>query len=121
MDEQARRFRLAARRHQQGKAGPGIRYPKELHHEAVCYARTRQQKGHSLLAISRDLGVKPITLSRWLQETPGSPLRRIEVLSSDSPSLESGSAMQVTVTVPGGIRIEGLDLESLIVLLRRLA
>jgi len=60
MDDRARRFRTTALRYHRGKSGRGIRYPEELHQEAVSYAKARRQRGDSLLAISRDLGVKPV-------------------------------------------------------------
>ena len=121
MDVRARRFRSAALRYHRGKSGRGIRYPEELHQEAVSYTKARQQRGDSLLAISRDLGVKPVTLSRWLQQTRDPAFRRVEIVTSGRPTPGSGAATGVTVTTPSGIRIEGLDLESLIALLRRLA
>jgi len=121
MDDRARRFRAAAFRYHRGKSGRGVRYPEELHQEGVSYAKARQQRGDSLLAISRDLGVKPVTLSRWLQQTREPEFRRVEILTSSQSVVGSGGASGVTVAMPGGIRIEGLDLESLILLLHRLA
>lgn len=117
MDERAGRFRTAALRYQRGKSGRGIRYPEELHQEAVSYAMARRRRGDSLLAISRDLGVKPVTLSRWLQQARDLEFRPVEIVTSDPTA---PAATGVIVTTPGGIRIEGLDLESLIALLRRL-
>jgi transcriptional regulator with XRE-family HTH domain len=121
MDDRARRFRTAALRYHRGKSGRGIRYPEELHQEAVSYAKARRQRGDSLLAISRDLGVKPVTLSRWLQRAHDPEFRRVELVTSGHPTLGLTAGTGVTVTTPSGIRIEGLDLESLIALLRRLA
>lgn len=119
MDDRARRFRTAALRYHRGKAGRGMRYPKELHQEAVSYANARQRQGDSLRAISRDLGVKPVTLYRWLQRSQTPALHRVEILPMDlSPPVVPSAG--VTVTTPTGIRIEGLDLEALIALLRRL-
>ena len=60
-----------------------------------------------------------MTLSRWLQRAHDPEFRRVEIVTSGHTAL--GSATGVTVTTPSGIRIEGLDLESLIALLRRLA
>ena len=91
MDDRAGRFRLAARRHLQGRTGPWIRYPEELHHEAVSYARTRQRQGDSLPAISWDLGVRPITLCRWLTEARVARFRRVEVLTPGSPNFGIGT------------------------------
>jgi len=118
MDDRARRFRAAALRYHRGKTGRGVRYPEELHQEAVSYAKARQQRGDSLPAISRDLGVKPVTLSRWLRRAHDPEFRRVEI--STSGHRAPGSVAGATVATPSGIRIEGLDLETLIVLLREL-
>jgi len=119
MDDRARRFRAAVLRYHRGKSGRGIRYAEELHREAVSYAKARRQRGDSLLAISRDLGVKAVTLSRWLHQEDNPRFRRVEILPSGHPT--QGSVTGATVTTPSGMRIEGLDLESLIALLHRLA
>ena len=119
MDDRARRFRTAALRYLRGKTGRGVRYPEDLQQEAVSYAKARRQRGDSLLAISRDLGVPYVTLSRWFQRAHDPEFRRVEIVPSGPSAM--GSAAGVTITTPSGIRIEGLDLESLIALLRRLA
>lgn len=118
MDDQARRFQATALRHLRGKTGRGVRYPEELHREAVSYAKARRQRGDSILAICRDLGVNPVTLTRWLRRAHDPEFRRVEILPSGDPAMGPAG---VTVTTPSGIRIEGLDLESLVFLLRRLA
>jgi hypothetical protein len=119
MDDRARRFQATVLRHLRGKTGRGVRYPEELHQEAVSYAKARRQRGDSILAICRDLGVNPVTLTRWLRRADDPEFRRVEIVTSGQPVM--GSAVGVTVTTPSGIRIEGLDLESLIALLQRLA
>jgi AraC-like DNA-binding protein len=117
MDEEARRFREAARRTRGGRSGPGIRYSRELHDQAVRYAKSRMHDGSSLDSVARDLGLKPQTLSRWLEEKGGKArLRPVEVAPPDSTS---GRGPAVLIT-PGGLRVEGLDLESLAQLLQRL-
>ena len=120
MDDQARRFREAALQFSQGKSGRGIHYPKKLHEEAVAYARGRQQQGHHLTHIARDLGIKPVTLARWLKEPASSGLRPVEILTSAHPSDTSGSPTGVSLTLPNGIRIEGLGLDAVVDLLRQL-
>jgi hypothetical protein len=117
MDDQARRFREAARHSQGARTGRGIRYSSELHEQAVACARVRLRGGSSLLAVARDLGLRPQTLARWLEEKGRkSRLRPVEI-TAHGPTSQRGAPVLVT---PGGLRIEGLDLESLAVLLRRL-
>jgi hypothetical protein len=120
MDDQARRFQEAALQHNRGRSGRGIRYPKELHEEAVAYTRSRQQEGHRLGDIARDLGLKTVTLSRWLKESQGVSLRPVEILASPHPIETSPSVTGVTMTLPNGIRIEGLGLDSVVSLLRHI-
>ena len=119
MDDRARRFRAAALRHLRGKTGPGVRYPEDLQQEAVSYAKASRQRGDSLLAISRDLGVPAVTLSRWFQRAHDPEFHRVEIVTPGHAAM--GSAAGVTVTTPSGMRIEGLDLDSLITLLRQLS
>ena len=120
MDKQARGFRKAALRHNQGRSGRGIRYPQQLHEEAVAYTRTRQQEGHRLPEIARDLELKTVTLTRWLKESQSTSLRPVKILTSPRPIETSPSPTGVIMTLPNGIRIEGLGLESVVSLLRQI-
>ena len=80
----------------------------------------RAGRGGILCSRSRGTwGVKSVSLSRWLQQTQDPGFRHVEILTSGHLAL--GSATGMTVTTPSGIRIEGLDLETLIALLRQLA
>jgi hypothetical protein len=120
MDDQARQFRQAAQKHNRGRSGRGIRYPRELHQEAVAYARLCRQDGASLVSVATELGIKPITLSRWLRETHRPGLRKVEFVAAGSKSATQIPPAPLWVTMPSGIRIEGLDLEALLTLLRQL-
>ena len=120
MDDQARRFQEAALLHNQGRSGRGIRYSKEPHKQAVAYTRNRQQQGHRLAHIARDLGIKPVTLARWLKDSQGSNLRPVEILALPGPAETSASPTAVSMTLPNGIRIEGLGIESVVNLLHRI-
>lgn len=120
MDDQARRFQEAALLHNQGRSGRGIRYSEGLHKEAVAYTRRRQEQGHRLTDIARDLGIKPVTLARWLKKSQGTSLRPVEIVASPRPAEISPAATGATMILPNGIRIEGLGLESLASLLRQI-
>ena len=70
--------------------------------------------------IARDLGLKTVTLTRWLKESQGSTLRPVEILAAPRHAETSPLPRGVTMTLPNGIRIEGLGLESVVALLRQL-
>ena len=119
MDDQARRFREAALKCRHGKSGRGVRYPQKLHEEAVSYANSRRQRGDSLLSIARDLGLKPITVTRWIEEARRPGFRSVEFIAGRPGIVEPGTSV-ATVTLPNGIRIDGLPFDALIDLLKRL-
>jgi hypothetical protein len=101
-----------------GGNGRGHRYPATLRTAITTHVRKRQAQGESLAAISRDLGVKPFTLQRWLDAGRPTGFRPVEVAAS--PTTPAPTAGPV-VTMPNGLRIDGLDLPGLLVLLRALA
>ncbi len=119
MDNQARRFRQAAVKCHRGRSGKGIRYPQQLHDEAVSYANSRRQRGDSLLSIARDLRLKPVTIKRWIEEARRPGFRRVEFIAG-RPDTAGPETKAATVTLPNGIRIDGLSFDLLIDLLKHL-
>jgi len=95
-----------------GARGRGVPYPKELRGQIVEYTRARRDAGVTLETIGKETGVPWKTLSRWsgASRRPKA-FRRVEVVSP---------AAVLTVHGPHGVRIEGLDLDGLAQLLRRL-
>jgi transposase-like protein len=120
MDDRARRFQEAALEHNVGRSGRGIRYTKELRKEAIAYARSRQEKGYRLSKIADDLGLKSVTLARWLKQSQGSTLRPVEILTTPHTDETAVATKGVTLTLPNGMRIEGLAVDSLVSLLRQI-
>ena len=80
------------------------------------YARRRLAGGLSRGAVARELGVGDPTLARMLREEP--PGEFVPVRAS-TPSEEPAATM--TVRGPGGLTIEGLDIDGLVALLRGLS
>ena len=91
-------------------AGPARRYPPKLKANVVRYVSERIDAGSSLSTVARELGIPFITLRQWLSE-------RAEF----RPIVVGGPAPELVLHAPHGIRVAGLDLESLADLLRRLS
>jgi len=119
MDAAIRQLRTTARRLARGKHRSGIRYPALFRAAVVTVARTRVGHGRSLAQMARDVGVSFPTLAAWL-ERPGRPsLRPVAV----APELDPPTARRspVVLVTPQGFRVEGLDGEALVAVLRALA
>ena len=120
MDDRVRKFRQATQRHNRGRSAKGYRYPLELREEAVLYADSRRLQGEPMLAIARDLGIPSQTLVRWAQERRRPAFRRVETVSPDPPQNTPGPPVHMIVTLPNGVRVEGLDMDALITFLQRI-
>jgi len=97
-----------------GQRGRGKPYPKELLERLVSYAIARRQQGAQLVTIGEELGMSWRTLARWVTERAAAPkFRRVQVVSALPRS-------EVVVHGPRGLRIEGLGIDGVAELVRRL-
>ncbi len=120
MDREARTFRQDAARHIGDRTGTAIRYTPDLRRRAVGIAWRRRRAGVAVAAIARDLGLRPRALRLWLEAPRSRPrLRRVAVTATPEPVAPT-SGLSVLVT-PQGVRVDGLDLATLVALLRGLA
>lgn len=120
MDREARTFRHDAARHLGHRTGTAIRYTPDLRRRAVGIARRRCGAGVAVAATARDLGLRPRALRLWLQAPRSRPrLRRVAVTTAPETTA-SRDGLSVLVT-PQGVRVDGLDLGTLVALLRGLA
>lgn len=110
----------AARRRSAGRT----QYSHQLKGEVVAVATALQDVGHSRQSVSRELGLNPVTLADWVrkaatvgEETEASMLP-VAVVSADEVPHDS---QHPVVHGPLGVRVEGLDVEGVADLLRRLA
>jgi hypothetical protein len=118
MSTRVERFRSAVARSLSGRPGRGTRYREDLRQEAIALARTGLLEGKSLGKLAVELGIGPVTLTRWLgRGGAGEPLRPVEVQREEE---EPGQACSLVVVTPSGWRIEGLRLADLTELLRAL-
>ena len=96
-----------------GPRGRGKPYPKELLERLVGYTVAKRREGLSIEAIGEELGIGWRTLARWLgARATARGFRRVEVVE--------GRRSAIVVHGPSGLRIEGLDIEAVAELVRRL-
>jgi hypothetical protein len=118
MNEAIRQLRAEARRLAQGKPPSQVRYPDEFRRAAVRLTRRGQQHGRSVARLARAVGVSEPTLTKWLRPPAGARLRPVAVLGGPTPD---GAAVHRAVLITRqGLRVEGLDRDTLIAVLRAL-
>ena len=118
MQDTIRRLRLQARLVSRGKAPTAVRYPAEFRTKAVAVARRLRSQGVSMVQVARDLGVRPRTLEIWLRRGQRSRIRPVVVTTA--PAMEVLTIRPVLVTAQGH-RVEGLDLDTLVQVLRSIS
>lgn len=117
MSESVSRLRQQAVRFQDAGLPTRTRYSAAFREQVLAVAREQRNRGLSVARIARELGLKAKTLAIWLRSSPKAAVRRVVVTPEAAPRRE---AMPVVVSA-GGWRIEGLDLEGVVRLLRALA
>lgn len=120
MQDVIRRLRLQARDFSRGKAPRAARYSREFRAEVVTVARKRRAEGLAVARIARELGLGTQTLTRWLRRSPRPTLRPIRVVA-EPPSLVPVATTSLVLVAPGGFRVEGLDTDTVVRVLRSLA
>src|SRR6266581_3980598 len=113
MDREVRKFRSDAIQHIGDRTGTAIRYTPDLRRRAMGIAWRRRRAGVAVAAIARDLGLRPRALRLWLEAPRSRPrLRRVAVTATPEPVAPT-SGLSVLVT-PQGVRVDGLDLATLL-------
>ena len=125
MLDSARRLRLQARRFENRRQPTGTRYSAAFRAEVVVHARGQVRAGVAVSRIARDLALRPKTLTLWMRDTRVSKLRAVRVERDARPVSVTGAVAaverRVVVVTPGGVRVEGLDLDGVVQVLRLLA
>jgi transposase len=118
MEKRAEEFRAAVRK--QAGGGPRNWYTTTLRAQAVRYWEARKEQGASLAQAAQELGIAAKSLRQWSTSASEAPegFRPVEVVQDEASPARATTAL--VVHGPGGLRIEGLDVESLALLLRRL-
>lgn len=109
-----------ARRHQQGARG---RVPEALKAEVLECLRARRAQGATAEQVASELGLRHRLLERWAAEARPRDMRpalagfhAVQVVAEPAKALQRGG---LVVHGPGGLRVEGLSLEQVAELLRR--
>jgi transposase-like protein len=118
MDKEIRRLRAEAERLAQGKSRSQVRYSPAFRRTAVALARMRVQQGSSVARLAQAVGVSMPTLTKWLRPTAVPGLRPVAVTSAPPP--ERCAAASAVLITPKGVRVEGLDRDTLVAVLQAL-
>ena len=116
MHEEAQVLRQALAECAEGKAARSVRYGRQLRDRVIDFVHGHGDEVRSVAEAARVLGVKPHCLYRWLRaEKPASAarLRAVELVPEE---ILPGAVL----VSPAGWRIEGLNLNILVALLRTL-
>ena len=118
MEIAIRRFRSEVRQLAHGKAPQAVRYPVAVRETAVALGRARLRQGHSVNRIARELGISEPTLAGWLRTRGPAVLRPVAVAPDPEPTRDDPGGL--VLTTAHGVRVEGLDRDTLIAVLRAL-
>jgi hypothetical protein len=104
------------------RRGQGKAYPEHVRRLAVAYYRSRRDAGASIAEAGAELGIPWRTVYGWAArdrapDMPVAGFSPVEILDAPRPRPHG----PIVVEHRSGLRIEGLDLDSLAELLRRLS
>jgi hypothetical protein len=118
MDDRLRQVRTRLRAAARGKAPTGIRYPATLRREVVGLIQEAQAAGQGVGRLAKTLGLPRQTLLRWGQPAPGPLLRSVRVGSAPAMASPMPMPAGLVLITPQGWRVEGLDVDTLLRVLR---
>jgi transposase-like protein len=125
MNEPIRQLRTAARQLTHGRVPTAIRYPTAFQAAAVALARPRLGRGRSIARVARELGLPSQALRRWLRRPPAAPVSTprglVRPVAVVPAAALSGAPAGLVLVTPQGHRVDGLDRDGLIAVLRALA
>jgi len=107
------RFRRQADRELGDRQGAERRYSDGLRQQAVTYWRAREAVGEGVRAVATALGIAPMSLRRWAQDPR---FRLVHVIADAAPV----PARLVVIVDATGVRVEGVDVETVAQLIARL-
>lgn len=117
MDERVERVREECVR-RQGAGLTRAPYPEDLKTLAVSYVTEKRAEGVSVKQLSEELGISLDTLWTWLgaRSARAARFRPVQVVSAAAAEARSG----LTLRTANGHQVEGLDVPTLVRLLRDL-
>ncbi len=116
MNDAIRQLRSEARQLARGKLPKAIRYPVAFRAAVAALTRTQLDQGASMHRVAGALGLPAQSLTRWLQHS-APPVLRPVTIRPDLVAPAPPAAGPVLLT-PQGLRVEGLDRDTLIARLR---
>lgn len=111
--------RLRSKLQSAERQGPGRGWPQSLRTEVVAFVRSRGPSA-SLTRVAAELGVPAATLARWMRNDAPSAcadFRPVQLIDGDAYD----SSSSYTLLGPCGLRVEGLSLDAIAALLRKVA
>lgn len=97
------------------------RYPSPLRRAVVQYVQEQRSVGRRPHRVALELGVRQQTLAHWLRSATPS-IRPVRIAASESsPAITPTSSSRPVLVLASGHRVEGLDVEQLVTLVRALA
>ena len=94
-------------------------YPSRVRAQVTALAASELASGHSVSSTARRLGLAASTLARWLDAEPDATPGFVPVVL---PEVQAPShSSPISVVTPAGFRVEGLDLDGVVAMLRRLS
>jgi hypothetical protein len=117
MDTEISRLRADALRLAQDTPPTRVRYPDAFRQEAITLVRPRLAQGWSMTRAAHELGVSAPTLTKWLRPPAAAPtLRPVTVAPEPRPPAGAGPVL----ITPNGVRVAGLDRDTLLAVLQAL-
>ena len=114
MNDAIRSLRSEARQLARGKRPKAIRYPVAFRAAVAAVTRTALDQGASMNRVAGALGLPARSLTRWLQQSAPPLLRPVTL----RPELVAPHAAGPLHHTSQGLRVEGLDRDTLIAVLR---
>ena len=90
-------------------------YPMELRRFAVEHGKTTKASDGSVSSAAKELGISAVTLSKWMRDQPNVGADSFREVVVEHASMRACSLVLVTAS---GHRIEGLDVDSAVALVR---
>lgn len=131
MDERVRQLRATVEELRQGSAPKATRFTAAFREQVIALARERRAAATPLVQLASEIGLHVRTLGRWLRGSrkkaggtaPKRHFRRVTVAPASgeraTPSVPAPAAALIVIV--GGLRIEGLDLDGVVRLVRALS
>lgn len=120
MDEEARKIREELKGLGRGRT---TRIPDDLRDAIGVYARRQRHRGASWPEVGELLGLSGATVRRIAREVKGAPRgrRALVPVTVRSVKKEERSERALSLVVPNGLRVEGLDVDDTARLIRALS